>query len=214
MAAVALATAPLAFAQDPCAAGLGRGWPPATEAHGAAVETLLGGDAAPALRIAFLPRRGEERVLALLPGADGADWTLRYAVAEERVLFERSTAGGFTRELRTAQAPEAVEVPVPADVGRRIVDAWTRTLGALVPSDRAAAYHDADIVLLTLAADGAEPQRLGGRVPGCGAGEVLWEQVELLIEATDDGDERRLRRWEQIDENIAAVERRLANIDD
>ena len=69
-------------------------------------------------------------------------------------------------------------------------------------------------MLLTLASEDGETARIGGTVPGCGAGEELWEQVELLIEATDDGDERRLRRWEQIDENIAAVERRLANIDD
>src|SRR5690606_41189805 len=59
---LALLAMPLAQAAE-CELQLGHGWPPATGNHGDAVEGLLVADAAPALQLTWLPKRGTESAL-------------------------------------------------------------------------------------------------------------------------------------------------------
>ncbi|RDZ26275.1 hypothetical protein [Lysobacter silvisoli] len=197
-----LLAAPLAHAaEDECKPELGRGWPPATENHGQAVERLFAGGATAALSLTTLPRYSAESGLVLIPGEGEGDWRLRYAEAEDRVA---SWSGGALR-MRVDQEPDVNEVPMPAALARRLVADWQRALAASVPADRAAGFHDADTLLFV-----AGDLRVSGLRPDCGAGELLMRQNDLLIEATDDGDERRARRWNQLAASLAELELWLA----
>ncbi|KGM53954.1 hypothetical protein N799_13570 [Lysobacter arseniciresistens ZS79] len=189
-----------------CELPLGHGWPPATENHGVAVEGLLAADVQPALQLTWLPVRGVESALMLLPSADGGAWTLRHALAVERVDHRESIAGGSRRVLRVEQPPEIHEVPMPASLASRLVDRWTRTLQTGVAADRAARFHDGD--LLSFVVDGA---RYSGVEPGCGPGEVVVEQAEALIDAAGEGDPDDLpERWDDLWRSLDELDEVLA----
>lgn len=196
-----LLAAPLAHAADECKPELGRGWPPATENHGSAVERLFAGGAMPTLSLTTLPRYSTESGLLLIPGEGDADWRLRYAEADDRVA---AWSGGALR-MRVDQEPEIAEVPMPAALAKRMVADWRRALSATVPEDRAASFHDEDTLLFMV--DG---MRVSGLLPECGAGELLMRQSELLIKATDDGNERRARRWNELTAQLDELDQWLA----
>ncbi|SFL18055.1 hypothetical protein [Lysobacter sp. cf310] len=196
-----LLAAPLAYAADECKPELGRGWPPATENHGSAVERLFAAGATPTLSLTTLPRYSTESGLLLIPGEGDADWRLRYAEADDRVA---SWSGGTLR-MRVDQEPEVAEVPMPAALAKRMVADWRRALRATVPEDRAASFHDEDTLLFMV--DG---MRVSGLLPECGAGELLMRQSELLIKATDDGNERRARRWTELSAQLDELDQWLA----
>jgi hypothetical protein len=44
--------------------------------------------------------------------------------------------------------------------------------------------------------------RVSGLRPDCELGALLRDQVDLLIEASDEGDEKREKRWRQIGESL------------
>jgi hypothetical protein len=44
--------------------------------------------------------------------------------------------------------------------------------------------------------------RVSGLKPTCEAGALLREQIDLLIEASDEGDEKREKRWRQLGESL------------
>ncbi|MGH8085708.1 MAG: hypothetical protein ACREPV_10585 [Lysobacter sp.] len=205
MLALALSAAPLAHA-DECMLQLGHGWPPATENHGSAVEQLLIGDAGPVLSLTWLPKRGTEQTLMLLRPADGGDWTLRHAEPPERIDSQDTSGGGFKRILRVDQQPELREVPMPATLAARVLDSWQRALQAGVPADRVASFHDDELLLFVI-----EGERISGLEPGCGAGEVLMEQAEQLIEAADEEDaEDRIDHWQDMDRSLNELYEALA----
>ncbi|GAB3341099.1 hypothetical protein [Marilutibacter aestuarii] len=193
-----LVFAPAAVAADACGASFGHGWPPATENYGSAVEGLLAGGETPQLMITRLPSRGTESALMLVQDAGG--WRLRFAEADERVMAWSGTGGGVKRELRVDQVPDVEEVPIPAAVAERIVASWHRLMTSL-PEDRNAPFTDQEQWLVVL--DGV---RVGGEVPDCDAGELLAEQVELLVEAVDESESKRERRWAQLQELLAEMD--------
>lgn len=202
---LALLAMPLAQAAE-CELQLGHGWPPATGNHGDAVEGLLVADAAPALHLTWLPKRGAESALMLLQPADGGDWTLRYARPPERVDQWDSRGGAMQRVLLVDQQPEILEVPMPAALAIRLVDGWQRTLQAGVPADRAAAFHDDEILSFVIAGE-----RFSGLEPGCGPGELLVEQAEDLVKTTDEDDaEDRAERWEDLRRDLDELDEVLA----
>jgi hypothetical protein len=200
----ALLPARVAHAEDgQCRMGLGRGWPPATENYGMAVEQLFAGDSRPALGFILLPQSGEESGVLLVPGADGGDWTLRRAVAGERVHYW----GPTTLELRTTRAPDIDEVPVPAAVATRLVEAWRHALSVAVPEDSAAPYSEDDAWVFTVG-----DLRVSGLRPECELGGLLREQVDLLIEASGEGGEKREKRWRQLGESLDRMPRALGAV--
>jgi hypothetical protein len=190
----ALLLAPIARADDEqCHLALGRGWPPATENYGRAVEQLFSGGAQPALSFTLLPGAGAESGVLLIEGQDGGDWTLRRAVAEERVHF-----WGPTRlELRTALAPAVDDAPIPAAVATRLVEEWRHALMAAAPEGSAAPFSEGDAWLFV-----AGDLRVSGLKPGCELGGLLRDQIDLLIEASDEGEEKREKRWRQLGESL------------
>lgn len=191
--AVALLAAPCAQAEEGCRLALGRGWPPATENHGTAVESLFAVGSTPALRFTLLPKVGAESGVLLIPGAGEDDWTLRYAEADERVHHW----GATELELRTQQAPDLNEVPMPADIAKRLVAAWQSALAAAAPEGSQAPFSEGDTWLFV-----AGDLRVSGLKPTCELGEQLRRQVDLLIEASDEGEEKRQKRWRQLDESL------------
>ena len=200
--ALALAFAPLAHADDEaCKLPLGRGWPPATENYGTAVEQLFAGEQQPAWSFTLLPRASEESGVLLIPGADPeSDWTLRRAVAEQRVHYW----GPTELELRTQQTPEAVEAPVPAAVATRFVQAWHDALSSAAPEGSTVPFSD-DGAWLFLARDPGNPGqvlRVSGLKPTCELGALMRDQIDLLIEASDEDDEKREKRWRQLGESL------------
>jgi hypothetical protein len=202
--AAALAVAPLAQA-DECVVNLGRGWPPGAQNHGEAAEQLLFGGRQPVLSLTWLPVRGEERSLQVVP-ADRGDWTLRYAVADERVLQWSGVRGGVAQRMVLEQTPDVLEAPIPAAVGQRLVDEWGRVLATVAPANRAAAFHEGDRWLLQV--DG---MRISGLAPDCGPAERLHEQIALLIEAVDEKAAKREKRWVQVEESLNTMREELAS---
>ncbi len=204
---LALLLAPLAAqAADDCRLALGRGWPPATENHGSAVEQVLAAQAKPRLRLTQLPVRGVESGLMLIPGnGERADWTLRHATASERVAAWTRSRNGGALEMRLDQEVETDEAPLPAELGQRLVDAWSRTLAAAVPADRPAEFHDKDQLLFLV--DGL---RVSGLEPDCGPARRLLRQAELLTEAADESPAKRERRWRELAESLDELDRELA----
>lgn len=179
--------------EEQCHIAVGRGWPPATENYGTAVESLFAGANATALSFTLLPRTGRESGLLLVPNKNGGDWMLRYAEADERVHY-----WGPTRlELRTQQTPEFHDVPIPARVATRLVEDWRRALAVAAPADSAAPFDEADTWLFV-----AGDLRVSGLRPECELGEHLREQIDLLTKATSEGPEKRERRWRQLGEML------------
>ena len=198
--------AAIPVAQAQCQLQLGHGWPPATESHGSAVETLLQAGATPALNLTWLPEDDEEAALMLLRPAGDGDWTLRYARADRRVDGRESVDGGFVRVLRTDQTPELVEVPMPATLAQRVRDSWQRVLQAGVPDGRAAAFHPGEV--RTFVVDG---QRISGPEPDCGAAELMMEQAGDLVDAAGEGDPDDLpERWQDLWESLDELDGELA----
>lgn len=194
--AAVLLLAPVAQAwaqDDSCRIGLGRGWPPATENYGTAVEQLFAGGNPTALSFTLLPKTGRESGLLLVASQGGGDWMLRYAEADERVHYW----GPTQLELRTQQTPEFHDVPIPARVAARLVDDWRRALAAAAPEDSVAPFDEADAWLFV-----AGDLRVSGLRPECELGKHLRGQIELLIKATGEGPEKRQRRWRQLGERL------------
>lgn len=187
----ALLLSPIARADDACKLALGRGWPPATENYGSSVERLFAVGSQPIWSFTLLPKVGVESGLLLIPAVEGRDWTLRRAVADERVHYWSATK----LELRTNQEPELDDVPIPAEVAMRFVEEWRRALSAAAPEGVAAPFSEKDTWLFV-----AGDLRVSGLEPTCELGELMREQIDLLIEASDEGDEKRLKRWRQLGE--------------
>lgn len=191
--AVALLVAPAAHADDTCRIALGRDWPPATENYGTAVEKLFAVGSTPTLSFTLLPKIGAESGLLLIADPNGGDWNLRYSVAGERVHYW----GGSQLEFRTARTPNIQEVPMPAAVASRLVDAWRRALAVAAPEGSAAPFSENDRWLFVVG-----DLRVSGLRPECEFGEQLREQIDLLIEASDEGEEKREKRWRQLGESL------------
>jgi hypothetical protein len=190
----ALLLAPAAHADDEqCRLALGRGWPPATENYGKAVEQLFGGDSQPALSFTLLPKLGVESGVLLIADPNGGDWTLRRAVADERVHYWSATR----LELRTTQTPDVDDASIPAAVATRLVDEWRHALSIAAPEDSTAPFSEEDTWLFV-----AGDLRVSGLKPTCELGELLREQIDLLVEASDEGDEKRQKRWRQLGESL------------
>ncbi len=204
--AAQLAMSPAARAQEACTVELGRGWPPATENYGSAVEQLFFAGAKPVLSLTRLPARSVESGVQLFAGEGEGDWRLRFTEADERV----EVWSGGKRELRVGQQPDVVEVPMPAALARRVVANWQRALGTQVPSDRAAAFHEGEVLLFVVDDAAGQPLRVSGLQPGCGPVANLMEQVGLMIEATDDSDEKRFKRWRELEQSLDRLEQTLA----
>ena len=171
--AAQLVAVPAARADDEvCKLDLGRGWPPATENYGSAVEQMFFAGARPTLSLTRLPARGVESGVQLLAGEGEGDWTLRYTEADERV----DVWTGGRRELRVDQRPEVVEVPMPATLARRIVAGWQRVLASGVPADRSAEFHNGE-VLLFVVDDAASGQAL--RISGITPADVTVLAIHL-----------------------------------
>lgn len=199
----ALAFAPLAHADDEtCTLALGRGWPPATENYGSAVERLFAGEQNPAWSFTLLPKIGAESGLLLIPGtAADSDWTLRRAVADERVHYWSATK----LELRTQQTPGIDEVPMPAAVATRFVRAWRNALSAAAPEGSAAPFSEDDTWVFVAGdpeSGAGQVLRVSGLRPECELGALLRDQIDLLIEASDEGEEKREKRWRQLGESL------------
>lgn len=196
----AAAASPARADDEVCNLELGRGWPPATENYGSAVEGLFAGGVKPTLSLTRLPLRSVETGVQLIAGEGEGDWTLRYTQADERI----QVWSGGKRELRIGQQPEVLQVPMPAALARRMVADWQRALSTQVPKDRIAQFHDDEVLLFVV--DGL---RVSGLQPGCGPASQLMEQVGLLIEATDDSDEKRIKRWRKLEESLDQLEQSL-----
>jgi len=191
--AATLLVAPAAHAADTCHIALGRGWPPATENYGTAVEKLFAVGSTPALSFTLLPRTGAETGLLLIADPKGGDWNLRYSVADERVHYWN----GNRLEFRTAQTPDIQEVPMPAAVASRLVEDWRRALTIAAPAGSTAPFSENDSWLFV-----AGDLRVSGLRPECELGEQLREQIDLLIEASDEGEEKREKRWRQLGQSL------------
>lgn len=184
-----------------CQTQLGRGWPPGTANYGGAVERLFDGQASPALSLVWLPRNGKETGVALSPGAEGAAWTLRYSRADERVY----SWSGNALELKTQQTPEQATVPIPAGLAQRMLKVWGESLRQAVPEATAAAFHEGDV--LSTVVEGA---RFSGPVSECGPLEQILEQAQLLIEASEENENKRERRWLEIEASLQQLQQSLA----
>ena len=184
-----------------CQAQLGRGWPPGTANYGEAVERLFDGQTSPALSLVWLPRSGKETGLALLPGVEGAAWTLRYSEADERVHHW----GRNAVELKTEQTPQQVTAPIPAALAQRLLKVWGDSLRQAAPETAAATFHEGDV--LSAVIDGV---RFSGPVSECGPLEQILEQAGLLIEASDEKESKRERRWAEIDASLQTLQQSLA----
>jgi hypothetical protein len=189
----ALLLSPIAHAEETCKLALGRGWPPATENYGSAVERLFAVGSQPAWSFTLLPKVGAESGLLLIPAVEGRDWTLRHAVADERVHYW----GATKLELRTNQEPELADVPIPAAVAIRFAQSWDRALSTVAPEGSTAPFSEKDSWLFTVG-----DRRVSGLEPTCELGELMRDQIELLIEASDEGDEKREKRWRQLGKSL------------
>lgn len=197
--------APLVQAAGACSFALGQGWPPATENHGSAVEQLLAAKAAPRLSLTYLPLRGVESGLMLIPGGGEGAWTVRHAVPSERVRSWSSSRAGGSLQLRVEQEVENEEAPIPAELAARVLSGWKRALSAMAPADKPAEFHDKDQLLFVV--DG---MRVSGLRPNCGVGEILMEQASLMTEASNESESKRERRWRALGESLDELDRQLA----
>lgn len=198
---VALLLAPAVQAEDTCKLALGRGWPPATENYGSTVERLFAVGSQPAWSFTLLPKTGAESGVLLIPAVEDRDWTLRRAVADERVHYWSASK----LELRTNQEPELNDAPIPAAVATRFVREWRRALSIAAPQGSAAPFSEKDTWLFV-----AGDLRVSGLAPSCELGELMRDQIDLLIEASDEGDEKRQKRWRQLGESLDRMNKVLA----
>ena len=200
LATLLLALAPLAHADDDaCRMALGRGWAPATENYGLAVEKLFAGATPATFHVTVLPATAVEWGVLLIPGATpDSDWTLRYAQADERV---RAWQGGQL-QLRTSEAPETQDAPIPARVASRVVEQWRAVLASAAPEGSSAPFSEKDAWTFQ-----AGDLRVSGLQPGCELGELMRDQLDLLIEASDEGPEKRERRWRALEESLDTMAR-------
>ena len=205
---LACATAAPAFADDgACTLAMGHGWPPATENYGSAVERLLADAIAPELMLTRLPARGNEDAVMLARDPSGG-WMLRHAEADERVMSWAGNGLEMRRELLVDQVPEKLEVPIPAILATRVVDAWRQALAEAVPAGLEAPYNEGDTWLVVI--DG---ERVSGAVPGCGGARFMVEQLELLIDAADTKASKRDRRWAEVAESLDEMREERARAD-
>ncbi|WP_184650361.1 hypothetical protein [Xanthomonas euroxanthea] len=188
-----------------CESTLGRGWPPAVGNYGTAVTTLLDAGTRPSLALLTLPTRGVESGVSLVPGKDGADWTLRHSRADERVYSWVSQSDRGSVQFRTEQTPETVEIPIPAALAERLVSYWSGALTQLAPVGRSAPVSEGEV--LSFQVDGV---RYSGTRPSCGAGELLVQQAALLIEASESKQNKRDKRWTQIESSLDELQQTLA----
>ncbi|MGH8083039.1 MAG: hypothetical protein ACREP7_20850 [Lysobacter sp.] len=201
----AVLAAPYAQAASQCQFALGRGWPPATENHGSAVEQLLAAKAEPRATLTYLPTRGAESGLLLIPGSGGSDWTVRHALPSERVAVWSSGRTSGSLQLRVDQEVENEEAPIPAALAQRVIASWKRALETMAPPDKAAEFQDKDQLLFVV--DGL---RVSGTRPDCGVGDTLMDQVSLLIEASNESASKRERRWRALGESLDELDKQLA----
>lgn len=204
VAALAAAAPVSALAWGSCSVNLGRGWPPAVGNYGGAVEKLFDGDKVPALSLVTLPARGVETGVSLLP-ADSGDWTLRYSRAEQRVYNRVESVQRSGVELRVAQQPETFEIPIPAALAQRLLSGWSSALGQMSPQGREAPVMDGEV--LSFVVNGV---RYSGARPTCGAGELMLQQVALLIEASEGKEKKREKRWNEIESSLDELQQALA----
>ena len=204
----ALLASPLASAQkNSCANTLGRGWPLAGQNWGAAVEQLFSAGLAepPALSLTRLPEKANESGVMLIPSAAGIaagdDWTLRYVESDKRVRYWQ----GNNLVLRVEQEPEINDVPIPAAVATELLDVWYRALSVASPVGAPAMFDDTEAWTFAIGS-----LRASGPPPRCGAFAKMREQVELLIEASDERAAKRERRWEQLQTSIDELSAMLA----
>ncbi len=205
IAALALAAPLSALAWGSCNIDLGRGWPPAVGNYGEAVEKLFDGQDVPALSLVTLPARGVETGVALYPGTDGGDWTLRYSRADERVYNWVVSGDRSGVELRTEQVPESFEIPIPATLANRLLSGWGTALDQMSPPDHAAPVMEGEV--MSFVVNGV---RYSGARPTCGAGELMLEQAALLIEASEGKEKKRERRWNEIESSLDELRQTLA----
>ncbi len=195
--ATALLLAPVAQADDACRPALGRGWPSATENYGTAVEDLLAAGRTPGWRVTLLPANGVESGVMLVADPAGGDWTLRHAIADERV---KVWTGGRL-EMRTHRQPEVEEATIPATVAQRLVDEWGRMFETVAPEGSEAPFSENAWSFVVATPDG-EALRVSGPRPECELGELMRDQIDLLIEASEEGEEKRAKRWRQLGESL------------
>jgi hypothetical protein len=198
-----MAAAPAAHAA--CTTELGHGWPPATSNYGEAVETLFEGKARPMLSLVTLPKGGVETGVALLPGTQEQEWTLRYSKADKRVYNWNNNARSGGLELRVDQEPDQYQVAIPAALAQRLVRSWQAALTSAVPAERQAPLGNGEV--LSFQVDG---QRYSGPRWECGAGKLLMKQVALLIQASDTKEKKLDRRWQDLDESLDELQELLA----
>ncbi|MEL1265379.1 hypothetical protein [Pseudoxanthomonas putridarboris] len=197
---------PAAHAQD-CALSFGRGWPPATGNHGAAVEQLFNGDAQPTLSLVWLPASGKESGIALIPGAEGAAWTLRASRADTRVHSWNGSSARGGVQFRTEQTPDRDEARVPAPLAQRIATLWRQALRQAAPESVAAPVQERGLVSFVV--DG---ERFSGAAPECGPARQLLKQAGLLIEASNERESKQEKRWRQLDAALDELQQSLAGL--
>lgn len=202
-----MALLPLAAAAGAreCQVDLGHGWPPATANYGKAAEQLFTDGVRPALALTWLPHTGKESGLALWPGAEGADWRLRYSRADQRILHWQSGGTRAGMQLRIDQRPDVREVPMPAALAQRLLGLWRQALQQAVQADRTAPVLEREVMSLALGED-----RYSGAAPRCGPAGYVIEQATRLIEATDTKDSKRDRRWDALSESLDELQQSLA----
>lgn len=201
------AAAPLsALAWGSCSVDLGRGWPPAVGNYGEAVEHLFAREdrAQPVLSLVMLPSHGEESEVALIAN-DGPEWTLRYARADKRVYNWVQSRNGRGVELQTDQTPEVYEAPIPVSLAQRLVAQWSSALGGMAPAEKNAPVLDGEVASFVV-----NGVRYSGSTPACGAGELMMKQAALLIEASEDKEKKREKRWEKIESSLDELQQTLA----
>ncbi|WP_454828551.1 hypothetical protein [Pseudoxanthomonas wuyuanensis] len=189
-----------------CQVDLGRGWPPATDNYGNAVEGLFHQQAQPALSLVWLPSRGKETGLSLLPGADGAAWTLRHSQADERVYHWNNGGSRGGVELRIGQPARQDEAPIPAELAQRLVALWRQSLEQAVPAGVGASVQEGNVLSFVVGGD-----RFSGAIPGCGPTERMLEQAALMIEATTEKESKRERRWIKLEASLEDLQQSLAD---
>jgi hypothetical protein len=86
---------------------------------------------------------------------------------------------------------------MPANVATRLVDDWRRALAIAAPKGSTAPFSEDDSWLFV-----AGNLRVSGLKPACELGEQLRQQIDLLIEASDEGPEKREKRWRQLGESL------------
>lgn len=204
---VLLVLSPSAQAKSGCEVDLGQGWPPATRNHGTAVEGLFAAGDAPVLSLVRLPPRGKETGVMLVRSANGQTWTVRSAVAAERVDAMTTIPGGIERTLKVDKPAKVRESVIPAALAERVVASWGRALTAVVPGDRAAAFQENELLVFAV-----NDQRVSGTEPACGPSRLLTRQAQVLVDAADSKDKHLPKRWstlikllDQLDTQLAAA---------